>query len=196
LQRIDAMVFAPLANRPGFSRPILELLTEYARAHRDQRNIQTHLLAIPLGVMGLTMLLRGPQDLWSAANWTPAALLCALAVAWYLTRGLWSLGLASAAFLTALVYAAHWLPADGLTTWLSWTLGLLMPSVLLQAAGHYYEGRRPASWNGPIFLLVGPMFITLQWLRHTRLLRPVAAEISQRAGPVIIRDLAHPLPSR
>jgi predicted membrane channel-forming protein YqfA (hemolysin III family) len=45
-------------------RPGDELLVEYARFHRDRRNIHTHLVGIPLMVFGLAVLL-------SRRRWPP-----------------------------------------------------------------------------------------------------------------------------
>jgi uncharacterized membrane protein YGL010W len=80
--------------------------------------------------------------------------------------------------------------------WLIWSAGLLLFGVLFQAVGHYYEGRRPASWESPVHLLVGPMFVTAYALAAIGFLRSVVADVERRVGPVHVRDLAHPVPQR
>jgi len=64
---------------------------------------------------------------------------------------------------------------------------------VLQFVGHYYEGRKPAFVDDLVGLLVGPMFVTGDALFGAGLCRPLAEEIERRAGPTLIRDLAHPL---
>lgn len=184
------------AGGPGLFGSAIDLLVAYARVHRDRRNIQTHWFGVPLGVMAMTMLLRGPQPSLAAGPVTPAWAACGLACAWYLTRGQLRLGLAASAFVAALVYATHRLPVSGLAAWVTWTVGLSMLGSLLQAAGHYYEGRRPASWDSPVHLLVGPMFVAVDMLSNVGFLRSLSAEIDRRAGPVHVRDLAHPMAQR
>lgn len=184
------------APGPGLFRPALDLLVGYARAHRDRRNIQTHLVGVPIGIVGVALLMRGPLGAYGVAPVTPAWVGFGLVCAWYLTRGQLALGLAASALVGALVLAAHAVPVSGLAPWLVGSLGLLMLASLLQMAGHYYEGRRPASWDSPVYLLVGPMFVAFELLSGIGLLRRVAAEVQRVAGPVHVRDLAHPMPQR
>ena len=183
-----------MSERPVRTAP--SALVRYAAFHRDRRNIQTHLLGVPLGVLAFAVFLRGPHDAFLAGPVTPAWALFGLICSWYLTRGHLRLGLAASASMGLLVYAAHQLPTTGLAPWLSWTLGLLLFGVLLQAVGHYYEGRRPASWDSAVHLLVGPMFITAYLLAAIGFLRSFAADLERRAGPIHVRDLAHPQPQR
>ena len=184
------------AATSGLLRPALDLLVEYARVHRDRRNIQTHLVGVPVGVLAMALLTRGPLGSYGGAPLTPAWVLFGIACAWYLTRGQWRLGLATCLLVGVLVLLAHAVPAYGLAPWLAGSIGLVMLSSLLQAAGHYYEGRRPASWDRPVHLLVGPMFVTLELLSGAGRLRGLAAEVERRAGRTHVRDLAHPMPQR
>jgi uncharacterized membrane protein YGL010W len=174
----------------------LDLLVAYARLHRDKRNIQMHLVAVPLSWLSLAVFLRGPQGAVADAGITPAWGLFGLVIGWYLTRGQLRLGLATSALLGAVFFAAHQLPQGGLLPWLAWAVGLLAMGSLLQLAGHYYEGQRPASWVHPVHLLVGPMFVSTVLLGGTAWLRGLQDEVLRRAGPVHVRDLAHPMPTR
>jgi uncharacterized membrane protein YGL010W len=174
----------------------MELLVAYARVHRDRRNIQTHLFAVPIGILALAVMLRGPQGSFTAGSITPAWGLFGLVCTWYLTRGHWRLGLAASAAVGALVYAAHQLPTAGIAPWLVCSVGLLMFGALLQSVGHYYEGRRPATWSSPVHLLVGPLFVTAYGLSAIGFMRSVVADLERQVGPVHVRDLAHPLPQR
>jgi len=175
------------------SRPALELLTQYARYHRDQRNIQTHFVGVPMIVFALGILLSWPEmALGGAIVLTPAWLLFGALAAWYLTRGQLGLGLAVTLMVGGLILLAHRVPAASTVAWLSWGVGFLVVGWLLQFAGHYYEGRKPALADDLVGLLVGPMFVALELLAALGLLRSLAAEVERRAGPTHLRDLAHP----
>jgi uncharacterized membrane protein YGL010W len=188
----DLQLSHPARGRSGSA---LDLLVAYARAHRDRRNIQMHLVGVPLAVLSMGLLMRGPQGVAAVGGVTPAWALFGLVSVWYLTRGHLRLGLAASALVGILFYAAHQLPLAGVLAWLGTVVLLAGLSSLLQLAGHYYEGRRPASWSHPVHLLVGPMFVSAVMLGGVGLLRGVRAEVMRRAGPVHVRDLAHPQPT-
>lgn len=187
------------ASSPRLSRPhpsAEDLLASYAGSHRDRRNIQTHLIGIPLTLLALGILLGRPNWSFGAVSVSPAWLCFAVAAAWYLTRRNLRLGLAVCAGLGLTLLASERVLSLGLGS--DWTLGiaLLGLGMLLQAVGHYYEGRRPASLENPVYLLVGPMFVTVEMLSSIGFLRPLAAEVRRRAGPVHVRDLADPAATR
>ena len=76
--------------------------------------------------------------------------------------------------------------------WLSWGLGFFIVGWIIQFIGHYYEGKKPAFADDLVGLLVGPMFVTAELLFALGMARPLAREIERRAGPTVLRDLAHP----
>jgi uncharacterized membrane protein YGL010W len=173
--------------------PALELLVHYARHHRDRRNIATHMVGVPLIVFGLAELLARPHLGLGEASVSVAWLVWGLATVWYVGRGHLGLGVAVSAFNAVLVAAAH-LPAGGSPSiWLGWGLGCFVVGWVIQFAGHYYEGRKPAFVDDLVGLLVGPMFVTAELLFAMGLAQPLAREIERRAGPTVLRDLAHPV---
>jgi len=173
--------------------PCLDLLCRYAGYHRDQRNIQTHLVGVPMVVFALGVLLARPA--FSLGGWllTPAWVAFAGAAAWYLTRGALGIGLATAAGTGALVALAHLVPFSGTAGWLAWGMGWLVAGVLVQLVGHFYEGRRPAYADDLGSLLVGPMFVTLQWAAMAGGFKAIMGRIEAHAGPPHLRDLAQPM---
>lgn len=173
------------------------LLVQYARYHRDQRNIATHFLGVPLIVFALGILLSRPALATAESAWawalTPAALAWLLTSLWYLRIGLSGLTLAVIVFNGSLVAAASWLfapPADG---WLQWGLSLLGLGWLFQFAGHYYEGRKPAFLDDVRSLLVGPLFLVAHSLFHFGRLSALQRHIEQSVGPTRLRNLAMPV---
>ena len=68
-------------------RSAVDLLKQYAEYHRDQRNILTHFLGVPMIVFAMGVLLARPTVMLGGLALTPAWVLFALVALWYLTRG-------------------------------------------------------------------------------------------------------------
>jgi uncharacterized membrane protein YGL010W len=173
--------------------PADELMVQYARYHRDRRNIATHMIGVPMIVFGLGVLLARGQLSSGDAGLSLAWLAWGAATLWYLSRGHLLLGL-SVSLATGVLFAlAHLASAGTVSHWLSWGLGFFVVGWLIQFLGHYYEGKKPAFADDLVGLLVGPMFVTAELLFTLGLARPLAHEIERRAGPTVLRDLAHPV---
>lgn len=174
-------------------RPALELMVQYAHYHRDRRNIATHFIGIPLIVFAIGVLLARAQfgigDIETSAAW----LVWGLSTLWYLTRGSFTLGLATAAVNAVLMALAQPLAAGSTAAWLGWGVGAFVVGWVFQFVGHYYEGKKPAFVDDLVGLLVGPMFVVGEALFALGWGRTMLAEIERRAGPTHIRDLAHPV---
>ncbi|MBB4842026.1 putative membrane protein YGL010W [Paucibacter oligotrophus] len=175
-------------------RPALDLMAQYASYHRDQRNIATHFVGIPLIVFALGVLLsRLSLSLPGGWTFTPAGLTWIASTLWYLTRGNWVLGLTTS-LLNGLLFAlAEPLAAGSAGAWLAWGLGLFALGWVLQFIGHYYEGKKPAFVDDLVGLLVGPMFVVGEALFALGWGRELLGEIERRVGPTHLRDLARPL---
>lgn len=174
-------------------RTATDLLIQYARYHRDRRNIATHFVGIPLIVFAVGVLLARATFTVAGVGLTVGWAAAALVTAWYLTRGRLDLGLAVSAMTWALVALAHQF-ADGPTgEWLAWGLGVFVGGWVLQFIGHYYEGRKPAFVDDLVGLLVGPMFVVAEALFALGWGRALREEIERQAGPTHLRDLKQPL---
>jgi len=173
-------------------RPAFDLLAQYARYHRDRRNIVTHFVGVPMIVFGIGVLLARPGIDFGGVTVTLAWVAYALAAAWYLTRGEFALGAATSAGVGLLIALAHPPAAAGTGSWLAWGLGFFAVGWVIQFVGHYYEGRKPAFADDVVGLLVGPMFVVLEMLHLAGFFRPLVARIESGVGPTFIRDLAHP----
>ncbi|GMV47625.1 MAG: hypothetical protein AMXMBFR66_30230 [Pseudomonadota bacterium] len=179
---------------PRLFRPALDLLVQYARCHRDRRNIATHFVGVPMMVLALSVLLARPALEVSGWAATPARAAFVPLALWYLTRGAPALGAATALGVGLLVLLGHGAAAGtSLTTWLAWGLGLFALGGTAVLLGHYYEGRRAACAGDAVGVLVGPMFVALEMLGACGLLRRLHGEVERRAGPTTLRDLAQPL---
>lgn len=169
-----------------------ELMVQYAAYHRDRRNITTHFIGIPLIVFAIGVLLSRPQFSIGGLALTPAWLLWGAATLWYLTRGNLVLGAAVSFVNFVLILLAHQVPAASTGSWLAWGFGTFVFGWILQFIGHYYEGRKPAFVDDLVGLLVGPMFVTGEFLFGLGWGKSLLDEIERRVGPTMLRDLAHP----
>lgn len=179
-------------NRIG--RSATDLMVQYARYHRDRRNIATHFVGVPLIVFGLSALLSRPE--WRLGDWslTPIALLWVLSTAWYLTRGNLLLGGLTALVNGVLVALAIQMTEGSGWGWLAWGLGAFALGWVIQFIGHFYEGRKPAFIDDVVGLAVAPMFLVGELLFALGLSRRLSEDIVRAAGPTYLRNL-HPGPS-
>lgn len=173
--------------------PASELLVQYARYHRDQRNIATHMVGVPMIVFGIGVLLARAQVAPGDPGLSLAWLAWGLATLWYISRGHLVLGLAVSVVNALLFGLAHLASAGSVAHWLTWGLGFFFVGWVIQFIGHYYEGKKPAFADDLVGLLVGPMFVTAEALFALGLARPLMHEVERRAGPTVLRDLAHPV---
>jgi uncharacterized membrane protein YGL010W len=169
-----------------------ELLVGYAAYHRDRRNITTHFIGIPLIVFAVGILLSRPEFELAERLLTPAWVAWGATALWYLTRGNFVLGITVSFMNFLLVLLAHQVPAASTAAWLSWGLGFFVIGWLMQFLGHFYEGRKPAFVDDAVGLLVGPMFVAAEFLFSQGWGKALLQEIETRAGPTMLRDLAHP----
>lgn len=171
-----------------------ELLVQYARYHRDPRNIITHFIGIPMIVFAIGVLL-GRPTLGAVEGWwpvTPAWVLWAAATLWYLTRRATALALAVSLFNGILVALAQPVAAWHTGAWLGVGVGAFILGWAIQFLGHYYEGRKPAFMDDLRGLLVGPQFIVAEALFAMGLLARLKQHIEREAGPTHVRDLTAP----
>lgn len=171
-------------------RPALTLLVQYAEYHRDPRNIQTHLVGVPLIVLALGVLLAAPQVKVGGLTLTPAWVIFALTTLWYVTRGMLGLGVAVSGVVGALLWAGQEIATSMPSDRWAWGVGLFVVGWIIQFVGHYYEGRKPAFADDLVGLLVGPMFVVLELLAKMGLFNGVMQHIETQAGPTRLRDLA------
>ena len=163
------------------------LIVQYARYHRDPRNIATHLVGIPLIVVGIGVLLSHPTiPLDPGSPWvlSPAWALWAAASLWYVTRGHPLISTAVIAANGLAMALAHWVSLQAGGDWLAWGIGLFVAGWVIQFIGHYYEGRKPAFVDDIVGLLVGPMFVVGEAMMALGMLGNLHRAIDRQAGPV------------
>ncbi len=164
-------------------RTLVDYLAEYAAYHRDERNILTHFVGIPMIVLAVVILLSRP--VFPVGDWslTPAMLVVTAAGLFYLylDRGL---GLIMGGLLLLCLWAAHAIAAETTGAWLAQGLGLFVTGWVFQFVGHYYEGRKPAFVDDLMGLVTGPLFVVAEVLFRLGLRTELEQIIEQRVGPV------------
>ena len=171
-------------------RNAVDLLVHYAAHHRDRRNIASHFVGVPMVVLAVGVLLARPALPFGGLVLTPAWTGFVLVALWYLTRGEIVLGAATSMATGLLLLVGERIAGGSTTAWLAWGLSLLVLGGLIQLVGHLYEDRKPVLVDDLRALLVGPMFVTAEALFAAGWNRRLLAQIEQRVGPTVLRDLA------
>jgi uncharacterized membrane protein YGL010W len=174
-------------------RPALDLMAQYAAYHRDRRNIATHFIGIPLIVFAISVLLARAEFSVAGTPMNAAIVVWAVTALWYLTRGNFVLGAATALVNGVLTALAMAVAQAAFVVWLAVGIGAFVVGWVFQFVGHYYEGRKPAFVDDLVGLLVGPMFVVGEAMFMLGWGRSLLAEIERRVGPTHLRDLAHPV---
>lgn len=167
------------------------LLVQYARYHRDPRNVATHFVGIPLIVFAVAVLLTRLEAPVTGFPLNGAVLAWLLATLWYLRLGLWPVTLTTSAAIGGLVALAHLFGDMSTPSWLAVGLGSFTVGWALQFLGHFWEGRKPAFVDDLRGLLVGPMFVVAELWFMLGGGRAVRECIEQQAGPLTRREV-HP----
>jgi len=139
-------------------------LAAYAAVHRDMRNKATHFVGIPIIVFSLLLVATLWRPVFGGGEYSLAMLLAIVAVLGWMALDL-GIGL-----IMAVVMLLAWFGAEALAGALGPTSTVVAFAVLfiggwvLQFAGHYYEGKRPALLSNIFQGFVGPMFLVAETL--------------------------------
>lgn len=165
---------------------LVEHLSQYAAYHRDPRNIATHFVGIPLIVLAVSILLSRPG--WPVAGiWLSPALLLAAASVWFYLRLDLRFGLVMGVLLGLCLWAGEWLALQSTGLWLSAGLGAFVLGWIIQFVGHAYEGRKPAFVDDVSGLIIGPLFVVAELAFMLGLCAGLRQQVEANAGPVAVR---------
>lgn len=142
---------------------LTQQLTNYARYHRDKRNVATHFVGIPLIVFAIMVLLNKPAFTLLGVQLTPTVLILVGCCLYYLRLSL-SLGIIMSLLLSMLLVLAMITSKQSNLVWLSVGVASFFIGWLFQLLGHYYEGKKPAFVDDLIGLLIGPLFVVVEVL--------------------------------
>lgn len=142
---------------------VVDQLAMYSCYHRNSRNVMTHMVGIPLIVIALLALLSRPQWLMAGFYLTPAMVIVALGVIYYLILDL-ALGVIMAVLTAVTLWLGSWMAALSTPIWLSSAVVLFVVGWVFQFVGHGYEGRKPAFVDDIMGLVIGPLFVVAELL--------------------------------
>lgn len=162
---------------------LTEHLSQYALYHRDQRNIKTHYIGIPLIIVAIFSLLSLPLVSVAGIMLTPALFLFIAAALFYFRLDL-RFGLVMLLFSGSCFAVATYLAAQPFAVWLGSSLALFVVGWVLQFVGHYYEGKKPAFVDDIVGLFVGPLFVVAEIGFSLGLRKTLQYEIEKTAGKV------------
>lgn len=162
---------------------LLDQLSNYADYHRSARNIATHLVGIPLIVMALFVLLSKPVWMIGAVPLSPAVLVAAASVLYYLRLNL-GMGLIMGVLYGLGLVLGFSVAALDDTTWLIVGVGGFFVGWVIQFVGHYFEGRKPAFFDDVMGLAIGPLFVVAEVLFKLGAYSELKQQVEERSGPV------------
>ena len=154
-------------------------LTQYAAYHRDQRNIITHFIGIPLIVVAVAILLSRPNLMINGLWVSPAMAVAIVAALFYLKLDR-ALGACMALLLAVCVWLGMYCAQLSTGVWLGCGIGSFIVGWVIQFIGHYYEGRKPAFVDDIMGLAIGPLFVVAELAFLCGLRKPLEEEIEKR----------------
>ena len=157
-------------------------LGTYGLYHRSKRNVLTHFFGIPLIVFAVLCLLARIQIPIGSLLIDGAQLFVFASVVYYLMLSV-SLGLIMGVLFTLLLLAAQPIAAMAFWPWLSIGVGVFVFGWVLQFIGHYYEGKKPAFVDDLIGLIIGPLYVTVEFLFLMGFYKSLEHEVNAIAGP-------------
>jgi uncharacterized membrane protein YGL010W len=164
---------------------IEEHLTQYAKYHRDPRNIMTHLVGVPMIVLSIILLLS--KTLFTAGiPFSISLILIVVSSLYYLKLHL-LLGVSMVAYMVLAYWVSSLIRVQFENVWVFIAIGLFVVGWIIQFWGHMFEGKKPAFVDDLMGLLIGPVFVLAECFFMVGGLKSLQKEIEQGAGIVEIR---------
>jgi uncharacterized membrane protein YGL010W len=157
-------------------------LSTYALYHRDRRNLATHFVGIPMIVVSVFGLSARPALAMGPLHASPAQVVLALGVAFYLALDL-RFGLAMLAVMAPACAIGMWLGTLPTVCWLGTSIALFVVGWIAQFIGHGFEGKKPAFLDDIVGLLIGPLFLMAETAFALHLRPAVREAVEKVAGP-------------
>ncbi len=161
----------------------VEHLSTYAEYHRDQRNIWTHFVGVPMIVFAVIVLLSRPSFEISGYTLTPALIGFVASMIFYFKLN-FVFGVIMGLLMGAGMYAASGIAMQSTLVWLLTGVGMFVIGWIIQFVGHHYEGKKPAFVDDLVGLMIGPLFVTAEILFSLGLFKSLEKEIEARAGQI------------
>ena len=148
------------------ARQIEHLINQYGESHTNKINILIHAIAVPAIYwvsIGLIWSIPTPEFLY-AMDVTFAHVI-AIPVLYYYFRLSGPIGAAMTLLTIAVFLSIDALAKTGMVIW-QFSLVLFVIMWILQFIGHHIEGKKPSFFKDLQFLLVGPAWWWVHWLKR------------------------------
>lgn len=147
-------------------RQIEQLLDRYSESHRNKTNILIHAIAVPsIYFVTLGLLYAIPVPQWLAQFDVSWAHVISIPVLYYYFRLSGPIGAAMTLLTLACFGGIALLENAGISVW-QFCLALFIVMWILQFVGHKIEGKKPSFLEDLRFLLVGPAWWWVHWLKR------------------------------
>ena len=147
-------------------RQIEQLLDRYSESHRNKTNILIHPIAIPsIYFVTLGLLYAIPVPQWLAQFDVSWAHVISIPVLYYYFRLSGPIGAAMTLLTLACFGGITLLENASISVW-QFCLALFIVMWILQFVGHKIEGKKPSFLEDLRFLLVGPAWWWVHWLKR------------------------------
>ena len=147
-------------------RKVEALLNEYGESHQNKTNIAIHAIAVPsiyFVTLGLLWSIPVPEFLaYFDVTW---AHVVAIPVLWYYFKLSGPIGAAMTLLTIAVFAGIEALLWYDISVW-KFSLVLFVVMWILQFIGHHIEGKKPSFLKDLQFLLVGPAWWWVHWLKR------------------------------
>lgn len=163
---------------------VVDQLAMYSCYHRDNRNVITHLVGIPMIVIALLALLSRPQWLVAGFSISPALIIVGISVLYYLMLDL-ALGVIMGVLLALAVWLGLYIAALSTGTWLTIGIVLFIVGWIFQFVGHGYEGRKPAFVDDIMGLVIGPLFVVAECLFFLNLRKSLYEQVELKVAELM-----------
>ena len=165
-------------------------LSMYAAYHRDQRNIVTHLVGIPMIVLAIVVLLSRWHTDISGVPVSVATALTVLTCLFYLRLDL-PLGVLMSLLFAVVHQGGHAIAEWAFAPWLGMGIALFVLGWAIQFLGHYFEGKKPAFVDDITGLIIGPLFVVVELVFGLGMRRELRLQIEARVGPIRRASTTH-----
>ena len=147
-------------------RQIESLLNEYGESHQNKTNVVIHTIAVPaiyFVSIGLLWSIPVPEFLgFFDVTW---AHVVAIPTLWYYFKLSGPIGAAMTLLTIISFLAVQALANTSIVVW-QFCLALFVVMWILQFVGHHIEGKKPSFLTDLRFLLVGPAWWWVHWLKR------------------------------
>ena len=150
-------------------RDIERLLMRYDESHQNKTNVLIHAIAVPsIYFVTLGLLWAIPVPDWIAQFDVTWAHIIAVPVLYYYFLLSGPIGAAMTLLTIACFGGVYLLEAAGISVW-QFCLALFVVMWILQFVGHKIEGKKPSFLEDLRFLLVGPAWWWVHWLKRMKI---------------------------